>query len=178
MINKEYLELLKECNLNNNPKQEAKGIHFGFLMTFKDSHPALKDYLLDNDREIFPYEEFQHYQINLCTTNPDTLKPELKVPLFETGVGDDEFDTFLTLLSRYHVTGRGHQNQQLEYSIFDANPKVDKEALMKAKAIKDFNLERCAIVISNYYETTKYATKLATYLGGTTFVQDYKLYVG
>jgi len=48
---------------------------------------------------------------------------------------------------------------------------------MKAKSIKDFNLERCAIVISNYYETTKYATKLATYLGGTTFIQDYKLYV-
>jgi hypothetical protein len=177
MINKEYLELLKECNLNNNPKQEAKGIHFGFLMTFKDDYPALKDYLLDNDREIFPYEEFQMYQINLCTTNPDTLKPELKVPLFETGVGDDEFSLFLTLLSQYHINGRGHQNQQLEYSIFDSDSRVDKEALMKAKAVKDFNLERCAIVISNYYETTKYATKLATYLGGTTFVQDYKLYV-
>lgn len=179
MINEEFLSLLKESGLGNNEKQIARGVHFGLLITLKDKVPGFKEYLLDEEehRPVFPYEDYQVYQINLCKTNPDTLEVELKVPLFQTGVSKDEFDTFLTLLSHYYVTGKGHQNNLLEYSIFDANPKVDKEALMKAKSIDNFDLDRCAIVISNYYETTKYATKLATYLGGTTFIQDYKSYI-
>lgn len=177
MINKDYLKLLKDCGLSNNPKQEAKGIHFGFLITYKDDFPALKDYLLDEDRQIFPYEEFQVYQINLCKTNADTLKIELKVPLF-AGVSNDEFSLFLDLLSGQNVVSSGHLNNKLDFSIFDKDTSVDKKALETAKvSVNNFNMSKAAIVVANYYETTKYATKLASYLGGTGFVQDYKNYL-
>lgn len=176
MINPEYLQMLKSCGLSKNIHEEAKGIHFGFLMTYKDDFPALKEYLLNEDREIFPYEEFQVYQINLCKTNTDTLKPELKVPLF-AGVSNDEFSIFLDLLSQYHVSSKGHLNNSLDFSIFDRDTKVDKKALEIAKTGLDkFDINKAAIVISNYYETTKYATKLAAYLGGSAFLQDYKSY--
>lgn len=184
MISQDYLNLLKECGLANNPKQEARGIHFGFLITYKEDYPALKDYLLNDDRRIFPYEEFQVYQINLCKTNAETLKIELKIPLFGGDISG-EFEQFLSLLSNYNITSKGHLNNQLDFSIFSGLSSDDKKALSEAKininsynkSNPSFDLNRAVIVTANYYETTKYATKLASYLGGTGFIQDYKLYV-
>lgn len=177
-INPEFIDLLKEAGLGNTARQIDKGIHFGFLISMLQERPSMKEYMLDGEKSVFPYEEFQVYQINFCKTNADSLQLELKVPLFEVGISQDEFGRFLELLLQYHVTGKGHQNNMLEFSIFEKDSRIDKEALQKAKqAIKDFDLNKCVIVVSNYYETTKFATKLANYLGGSSFIQDYKSYV-
>ena len=180
MINQEYLDLLKKEGLAKTPSQRARGLFFGFLITFKEDFPELKDYLLDEEehRAIFPYEDFQVYQIKLCKTNADTLKMELKVPLLGNVV-EGEYEMFLNTLSNYYVSGKGHINNQLEYSIFDKDGRVDKTAFNNAKAAlgKDFDLNKMAIVISNYYESTQYAMKLANYLNGQSFVQDFKSYV-
>lgn len=180
MINQEYLDLLKKEGLAKTPSQRARGLFFGFLITFKEDFPELKDYLLDEEehRAIFPYEDFQLYQIKLCKTNADTLKMELKVPLLGNVV-EGEYETFLGALGYLNVNSRGHLNNQLEYSIFDKSTKIDKDAFNVAKAAlgKDFDLNKMAIVISNYYETTQYAMKLANYLNSQAFVQDFKSYV-
>lgn len=180
MINQEYLDLLKKEGLAQIPSQRARGLFFGFLITFKEDFPELKDYLLDDEehRAIFPYEDFQVYQIKLCKTNTDTLKMELKVPFLGNSV-EGEYEMFLNLLGNYNINSKGHLNLQLEYSIFDKSSKVDKDAFNVAKAAlgKDFDLNKMAIVISNYYESTQYAMKLANYLNGQSFVQDFKSYV-
>mgnify|MGYP007095244089 CR=1 FL=1 len=111
-------------------------------------------------------------------TKAETLKMELKVPLLGNVV-EGEYETFLNTLSNYYVSGKGHINNQLEYSIFDKDGRVDKTAFNNAKAAlgKDFDLNKMAIVISNYYESTQYAMKQANYLNGQSFVQDFKSYV-
>lgn len=180
MINQDYLDLLKKEGLAQTPSQRARGLFFGFLITYKEEYPELKDYLLDDEehRAIFPYDDFQVYQIKLCRTNADTLKLELKVPIFGNSV-EGEYEQFLNLLSNYHLSGKGHANNVLEYSIFDRDKSLDKKAFEAAKTNlnKDFDLNKMAIVISNYYETTQFAMKLANYLNSQGFVQDFKSYV-
>lgn len=177
MINREFIELLKQTDLGNTPSQIARGIVFGFLITYKDDFPALKDYLLDESehRPIFPYDQFQEYQINLCKTNPETLKLELKVPLF-SGLQQGDFDKFLNLLLLYNVNSKGHLNHQLSFVIFDADVSVDKKALEHISRYEGFSLTRAVEVIAKYYETTEFATKLSKYLLSNNFKQDYNEY--
>ena len=176
-INPEYLRLLETENLANTPSQRARGIFFGFLMTFQQDHPELKDYLLDEEehRAIFPYEDFQVYQIKLCQTNSDTLKIELKVPLFG-GLATGEFEEFLRILTTHNINSKGYLNAQLEYSIFDSNLQVDKDVYnaVKSNLGEDYDIYKVAKTVANYYMDTKFASKLAKYLGGAGFIQDYK----
>lgn len=177
-INQEFLELLEREGLSKTPSMKARGLFFGFLISFKDEYPELKNYLLDDEehRAIFPYEDFQVYQIKLCKTNADTLKLELKVPMFGN-VQEGEFGLFLQTLLEHNVAGSGHVNFKREFSIF-SDDKTDKDALetAKSKLGEKFDLQKVCYVISEYYATSQYATKLATYLSGNAFIQDYKSY--
>lgn len=172
MINKEYLRLLKENNLSTNPLEQSQGILFGFLVENMYSYPELENLLFNSG--LFPYEKFQEYQIQLCRTN-SSGNLELIVPLTGYDI-QDEYYELCSLLSGYYITSNGHMNSKLEYSIYDDYN--DKEALKKAKEVigDDWNKERAAIVISNYYETTQFAKKFAGYVGSNNFIQDYKNY--
>lgn len=166
-INEEFINLCKE---NRIPLSE--GFLFGVILEFQDQIPELKQFILNEG--FFDYERYQPLQINLCTTNPETLKPELKVPLFG-GVIEGEYEEFLNLLSQKGLTGKGFANNELEYSIFNTNSKVDRIAFNLAKGkIKNFSVEKCATVIVNYYRSTQYAQKFANYVGSDAFVMDYK----
>lgn len=170
-INEKFKDLCKE---NEIPLSE--GFVFGIFVDFKDIVPGLESLIWkdDNGEGILNYERYQPLQINLCTTNPETLKPELKVPLFGEVV-DGEYEDFLDLLSQKGLTGKGFANNELEYSIFNTNSKIDRVAFSLAKGkIKNFSVEKCATVIVNYYRSTQYAQKFANYVGSDAFVMDYK----
>lgn len=171
-INEEFISLCKE---NEIPLSE--GFIFGIFVDFKDTIPGLESLIWkdDNGEGILNYERYQPLQINLCTTNPETLKPELKVPLFG-GVVDGEYEEFLETLRLYNIGGSGHLNSKLEFSIFDKHEKVDRDSYfeLKQKLGKDFDLNKICKTISIYYESSKYATKLASYMRGSAIVQDYK----
>lgn len=172
MINEEFKKL---CEENNPPIPLEKGFVFAIFWRFKDEVKNLEQYFLD--RGILEYDEFQPLQIALCKTNPETLKPELKVDLFG-GVSSDEFSNFLVELSFVGISGKGHVNNELEYSIFDSSLKVDKDAYKLAKTAlgEYFSPLKCVDVISNYYRTTKFAKKFANYVGSSAFLMDYKSY--
>ncbi len=166
-INEEFISLCKE---NEIPLSE--GFLFGIILEFQDQIPELKQFILNEG--FFDYERYQPLQINLCTTNPETLKPELKVSLFG-GMIDGEYEEFLDLLSQRGLTGKGFANNELEYSIFNTNSKIDRVAFSLAKSkIKNFSVEKCATVIINYYRSTQYAQKFANYVGSDAFIMDYK----
>lgn len=167
-INEEFISLCKE---NEIPLSE--GFLFGIILEFQDQIPGLKQFILNEG--FFDYERYQPLQINLCVTNPEILKPELKVPLFG-GVVDGEYEKFLETLRLYNIGGSGHLNSKLEFSIFDKHEKVDRDSYfeLKQKLGKDFDLNKICKTISIYYESSKYATKLASYMGGSAIVQDYK----
>lgn len=171
MINPEYLSKLKEfCSTD---REITEGLFFGFLVTYRDDHPDLESYMLDGNTSVFPYEKFQEYAINLCKKNVDTRKTELIVPLFGyTSTG--EFDAFLQILGNYNVGGNGHYNNVLEYSIFG---KDDKKAFIEIKTRlgDSYAPEKLAMVISSYYELTKFAKKLDKYLREDAFI-GYKTY--
>lgn len=172
MINEEFKKL---CEENNPPIPLEEGFVFAMLWQFKDEIKGLEQYLIDSN--IIGYERFQPLQIALCRTNPETLKPELKVDLFG-GVSSDEFSDFLVQLTFRGISGKGYVNNELEYSIFDTTLKVDRDAFNHAKiALGDsFSPLKCADVISNYYRTTKFAKKFANYVGSSAFIMDYKSY--
>ena len=170
MISEEFKNL---CAQNDPPIPLEKGFLFAVFFTYKSEIKGLEQYFLD--RGIFEYEEFQPLQIALCETNPETLKPELSVELF-AGTSVDEFSNFLKELSYVGISGKGHLNNELEYSIFDTSLKVDRDAYKVAKSAlgDDFNPLKCVDVIANYYRTTKYAKKFANYVGSSAFIMDYK----
>ena len=172
MINPEYLNKLKEfCSTE---REITEGLFFGFLVTYRDEFPDLESYMLDGNASVFPYDKFQEYAINLCKKNVDTRKTELIVPLFGY-TSTSEFDEFMVLLGDYHLDSKGHINNPLSYSILE---KDDKKAFqeIKTRLGNDYNRNRLAIVISNYYETTQYAKKLGNYLTSGDAFQDYKKY--
>lgn len=178
-INPQYLKLLKESGLANTPSQVSRGIFFGFLITFQDDYPMLQDYLLDDEehRAIFPYEDYQVYQINLCRTDDTSLKTRLKIPFFST-LDSGEFKTFLNLLTQNFISGNGHLNNQQDYSIFNNDMQVDTDSYEQAKANlgTDFNLNKMVQVVSRYYLNTKPAKSLTNYLNSAAFLQDYNTY--
>lgn len=177
-INPSYMKLLEDNGLANTPSQRARGIFFGFLISFQNDHPELKDYLLDDEehRAIFPYEDFQVYQITLCQTNSDIMKLELKVPLFG-GLATGEFEEFLRILQTMNVNSKGYLNNQLDYSIFGNVLSEDISAYtgMKNNLGDKYDIYKVAKTVANYYATTKFAQKLSNYLSGAGFIQDYKL---
>ena len=170
-INPRFLAKLDEFCKDNYEK--SKGIHFGFLYTHKDKHPYLENYFLDGDYSVFPYEDFTLYGINLLTTNTETGVSELKIP-FYTYEDNGEFEDFMKLLARLHVSSTGHLNKKLDYSIF--NPS-DKDAFfqLKTKLGDQFDLFQLASVVAKYYETTGYAKNLTNYLSASCY-QDYMTY--
>lgn len=172
MINKDYLKKLKEVNFSNSPKEQSEGILFGFLIENMYEFPELETVMFKSG--IFPYDRFTEYQIQLCKTN-QSGNLELITPLSGYDVQDDYYDLCL-LLSHRFVGSTGHVNNILDFSIYDDNN--DKEAIKRAKEIlPDFNLEKAAIIISDYYEKTQFAKKFAGYVGSNNFIMDYKNYV-
>lgn len=168
-ISQEFKDKCKEHGIPLN-----EGFVFAILIAYKDQVPGLEQFL--QEKEFWSYDKWQPYQINLCKTNED-LKPELKVDLFG-GVSSDEFSDFLVQLTFRGISGKGHVNNEKEYSIFNADYNVDKQAFVKAKqTLGDiFSLLKCADVIANYYRTTEYASKFANYVGSSAFIMDYKSY--
>lgn len=170
-INPRFMAKLDEFCSDDYKK--SKGIHFGFLYTHKDSHPCLESYFLDGENSVFPYEDFTIYGINLLTTNTDTGVSELKIP-FYTFEDKGEFEEFMILLGRLHISSTGHFNKKLDYSIFKD---TDKDAFfqLKSQLGKDFDLQKLAKVVAKYYETTGYAQGLTNYFKASC-LQDYTTY--
>lgn len=166
-ISSEFKNLCKEHEIPLN-----EGFCFAMLIEYRDKVPGLEQFLVD--KEFWPYEKWQPYQINLCIVNED-LKPQLKVPLF--GFSEEgEYDKFLTLLMEDGVGGRGHLNNELEYSIFNSTSKIDRDAFShaKVKLKSDWDVDKASRVVSHYYRMTKFAKNFANYVGSDSFIMDYK----
>lgn len=173
VINPEYVAKLKEfCQT---PQAISQGLHFGFLMTFREEFPDLNNYFLDGEQSVIPYEEFQLFNINLVKVNATTGKKELVVDLFSHS-NSGEFDQFLNLLSNYHIESTGHLNNRLAYSIFGPDDKKAYESI-KQRIGAEFKIENLAISVSNYYEVTQFAKKLTKYFLDGDAYQDYKKYL-
>lgn len=171
-INPKYLEMLKNLKLDT-----TKGIVFGFLISFKHIK-GLQDFILDDEegkRAIFPYEEFQKYSINLCSLNVNTGENELIEPLFDTGVYEDQdYVTFMKLLELRNIGNQGHINSPVGFNIYSTD---DLQALRKTMhMIENCDLTKLADVVSEYYQTTNYASKLCNFLGSQNVVSAYNLY--
>jgi len=159
MINPNFIKKLQEFCTDDH--EVAKGIHFGFLYTFKDDIPYLEEYFLEGSKSVFPYEDYQIYAINLLKKDVETGKTHLIIPLFATK-DEGEFQDFLKILSRYHINSKGHLNNQLGYAIFGDTDK-DEFYVLKSKLEGDFDIKKLAEVVSKYYETTNFALKLSGY---------------
>jgi 5-methylcytosine-specific restriction endonuclease McrA len=175
MINKEFIKKLKETNLCNNPNEAAQGILFGFLISEMNEYPELENLLFNSG--LFPYERFQEYQIQLCKTN-ESGNLELIIPLTGYDVKDNEFDQFISILETHNTSTLGHVNNQTGFSIFS----VGREDLLAYYKTKEelnaqFNIEKLAIVVSSYYETADYPSKLQNLLGTKNIIGLYKNYV-
>lgn len=163
-------EFKQRCKEHGIPLNE--GFMFAVMIAYKDQVPNLEQFFID--KEYWPHECWQPYQITLCNTNEE-LKPELKVPLF--GFSEEgEYDKFLILLMEDGVGGRGHLNNELEYSIFNSISKVDRDAfsMAKVKLKSDWDVDKASRVVSHYYRMTKFAKNFANYIGSDSFIMDYK----
>lgn len=170
-INPKFLAKLKEFCTDE--QEISKGLHFGFLYTHKDEFPHLEEYFLEGSTSVFPYEDYQIYAINLTKKDLETGEVRLLIPLYAYE-DNGEFEEFMTLLARLHVSSTGHFNKKLDYSIF--NP-TDKNAFfqLKTKLGDQFDLVQLATVVAKYYETTGYAKNLTNYLSASCY-QDYMTY--
>lgn len=163
-INEEFKELCKE---NEIPLSE--GFLFGIILEFQDQIPELKQFILNEG--FFDYERYQPLQINLCTTNPETLKPELKVPLFG-GVVDGEYEVFIT--SVVEQIGSTIKGKETSYSLFTKEG-IEKNCFYKVKnSIENFDLNRLVKSIVLYYGQTMMAKQLGNYLRSEECLINYK----
>lgn len=163
-INEEFKELCKE---NEIPLSE--GFLFGIILEFQDQIPELKQFILNEG--FFDYERYQPLQINLCTTNPETLKPELKVSLFG-GVVDGEYEVFIT--SVVEQIGSTIKGKETSYSLFTKEG-IEKNCFYKVKnSIENFDLNRLVKSIVLYYGQTMMAKQLGNYLRSEECLINYK----
>jgi len=167
-VNEEFKDLCKE---NEIPLSE--GFVFGIFIDFKDIVPGLESLIWkdDNGEGILNYERYQPLQINLCTTNPETLKPELKVPLFG-GVVDGEYEIFIT--SVVEQIGSTIKGKETSYSLFTKEG-IEKNCFYKVKnSIENFDLNRLVKSIVLYYGQTMMAKQLGNYLRSEECLINYK----
>jgi len=162
-INSNYLQLLRDNEID-----EAKGLFFGFLITHRKDFHSLQSYILDD--HVLPYEEFMVLQINLCKVN-EKGERELKVP-FYSHQSYGEFDLFKSKLAEKYIGGKGHLNNKLEFIIF--GPDDEKSYDFVKSKIENFDIDKLVEVVSQYYETTRFASKLSKYLKESA-IQDYNL---
>ncbi len=162
-ISSEFKNLCKEHEIPLN-----EGFCFAMLIEYRDKVPGLEQFLVD--KEFWPYEQWQPYQINLCNTNED-LKPQLKVPLF--GFSEEgEYDSFIT--SVVEQIGSTIKGKDTSYSLFTKEG-IEKNSFAIVKnSIKDFNLNRLVKSVVLYYGQTMMAKQLGNYLRSEECVINYK----
>jgi len=162
-ISQEFKEKCKEHEI---PLSE--GFCFAMLIEYRDKVPGLEQFL--QEKEFWPYDKWQPYQINLCNTNED-LKPQLKVPLF--GFSEEgEYDSFI--VSIVEQIGSTIKGKDTSYSLFTKEG-IEKNSFAVVKnSIKDFDLNRLVKSVVLYYGQTMMAKQLGNYLRSEECLINYK----
>lgn len=172
MINKDFIKLLEDSY--ELPEDRAAGMLFAFVVTFRHEFPALDVMMLEGNHPLFNYVEFRKFSDLLVKYNPETGRNEVKVPMF--GYSADLFEEFVNLLEKYNVNYKGHINNQLSFSIFSKGNEDRDAFLATCNAIKEkgeFELDRLARCVAEFYQYTEFPTKLCNFLGTTNCVSAY-----
>jgi len=159
-------EFKDKCKEHGIPLSE--GFMFAIMISYKDQVPGLEQFL--QEKEFWPYDKWQPYQISLCKTNED-LKPELKVPLF--GFSEEgEYDLFIT--SIVEQIGSTIKGKDTSYSLFTKEG-IEKNSFYTVKnSVKDFDLNRLVKSVVLYYGQTMMAKQLGNYLRSEECLINYK----